>query len=99
MKSRGSGGLHDETNLITLCVFCHTAVHEEYILPGKRIAESKAKGMRLPVFEGKRMRDYLRGILEAKYGYSTSSVKPAGCFIGAFFVAKHPLYSSHNPFG
>jgi|GEM_PF-6361913 len=67
IKSRGSGGLDIETNVVTLCLTCHDAAHHGYLVPGRRIAESKARKLRLLMYQGERMRDYLRAIVEEKY--------------------------------
>lgn len=68
IKSRGSGGTDLETNIVTLCAFCHNAVHRGYIVPGRRIERSKAQRLKVPVYEGERMREYLSWLVEERYG-------------------------------
>lgn len=69
IHSRGSGGRDEEPNLITLCISCHHAAHDGFIVPGGRMLRSKAQKKRVPFYEGKRMRHYFEGLLEKKHGY------------------------------
>lgn len=69
IKSRGAGGYDEPDNLISLCIECHQAAQEGYLVVGRRMTLSKAKKQHLLMYEGEAVQRYLRAILKEKYGY------------------------------
>ena len=61
IKTRGAGGTDEMENLVALCVVCHKAAHDGYLVPGRRITLSEAKKKRVLSYEGDRVRIYLQG--------------------------------------
>ena len=62
--SKGAGGSDEMSNLITLCMVCHRAAQESYLVVGHRMSLAKGKRGRYLVLEADQVRFHLLGLAE-----------------------------------
>tara|TARA_Y100000310_G_scaffold130328_1_gene129510 strand:+ start:1948 stop:2262 length:315 start_codon:yes stop_codon:yes gene_type:complete len=68
IKTRGSGGLDVEENLITLCLFCHRTVHDGSLVVAHRETVSVAKKKGWMILSGEKAKDHMRALVKESIG-------------------------------